>query len=629
MSNDTHWLESIASPHQLRRMSVKELEQLAAEVRARIIDVVRRKGGHLASNLGITELTVALHYVYDFSRDRLLWDVGHQCYPHKMMTGRAKQFDTLREGGGISGFPSPAESDYDLFYTGHAGTAVSTATGLAQADLASGRETNVVAVVGDASIANGLSVEGLNNAALLNRQFLLVLNDNNMAIDRPRGALAEALEHMRMTDRYRELKHSTEHLLKHLPLGEGMAGALKYIKEGVRTTLHGGQMFEALGFNYFGPIDGHDIGELIRVLQRIGHLDTPTVLHIHTEKGRGCPYAVDDPTLFHSPAAHTIQNGKAVFDKPKAASWTKVFAGALRERARQDERVVALTAAMPDGTGLADVREEFPDRTIDVGIAESHAVAAAAGMAKAGLKPVVAIYSTFMQRAFDQIFHECALQRLPVVFAMDRAGLVGSDGAVHHGFADIALLRTLPGMILAAPADVEEMSAVLEFALGQDGPVAIRYARDVAPEGTGDCPAFQIGRSRTLRDGKAATILAYGSTVAPALDAATTLAADGTEVAVVNARFAKPLDKEMLADRIAAGPLLVVEDHARIGGLGSAVLELAAENDWDTRAVRLLGIPDRFVAHASRPHQLRVVGLDAEGIATAARGLIQQHADMH
>jgi 1-deoxy-D-xylulose-5-phosphate synthase len=625
MTDENKWLARVTSPHQLRRMNPEEIEALAGEIRQRIIDVVRRNGGHLASNLGITELTLALHYVFDFSSDRLLWDVGHQCYAHKIITGRNRQFDKLRQAGGLSGFPSPAESEYDLFHTGHAGTAVSTAAGLALGDQTAGRDNRVVAVVGDASIVNGLSMEGLNNAALLKRQFLIILNDNNMAIDRPRGALAEALEHMRMTDRYRELKHSTEQLLKHLPLGDGMADALKHIKEGLRTTLHGGQMFEALGFNYFGPIDGHDIKELIRVLQRVGTLDRPTVLHVHTEKGRGCPYAVEDPTLFHSPSAHTIENGKAVFNKPKEASWTQVFADALIEAAREDERIVAITAAMPDGTGLATFREEFPDRTIDVGIGESHAVAAAAGMAKAGLKPVVAIYSTFMQRAFDQVFHECALQKLPVVFAMDRAGLVGSDGAVHHGFADIAFLRPLPGMTLAAPADAGEMSACLKFALTHDGPVALRYARDIAPASQETPAAFERGRSVCLRKGQDATILAYGSTVAPACQAAKMLAEEGIEACVINARFAKPLDEAMLADRIAAGPVLVVEDHARIGGLGSAVLELAAEKGWDARRVKLLGIPDRFVSAASRNHQLRIVGLDAEGIAETLQKQISHH----
>lgn len=620
--------ENLTSPHQLRRMSHDQLAGLAEELRQRIIRVVSANGGHLASNLGIAELTLALHYVFDFSRDRLLWDVGHQCYAHKIITGRSRQFDDLRKPGGLSGFPSPEESPYDLFHTGHAGTAISTAAGLAHADRILGRDAATVAVVGDASIVNGLALEGLNNAALLNRQFLIVLNDNSMAIDRTRGALAEALEHVRMTSRYADFKSSTERLLKNLPLGAELTDTLKHIKEGLRTTLHGPKVFETLGFAYFGPIDGHDIPLLIRTLKHVGRLPHPVVLHVHTEKGRGCAYAVEDPTLFHSPSAYTVKDGQAVFAQRKRPTWTDTFASALTDRARKDPRIVALTAAMPDGTGLVRFRDALPERILDVGISESHALAAAAGMAKAGLKPVVAIYSTFMQRAFDQVFHECALQHLPVVLCMDRAGLVGSDGAVHHGFADLAIFRVLPGMTLLAPADAEELAAAMDFALDQPGPVALRYPRDEVPAPLpGTCEPFQLGRARTVREGSDANVLALGPMVGPALDAAGKLqnTAD-LSVGVLNARFVKPLDVTAITPLLSERkPLLVVEDHARIGGLGSAVLELAADRGLDASAVRLLGIPDRFVPHASRAEQLTEVGLDAETIARTLEDLIAHH----
>lgn len=615
-------LSHISSPADLRKLSFEQLEKLADEVRDRVIEVVSRNGGHLASNLGIAELTIALHYVFDFPTDRLLWDVGHQCYAHKLLTGRAEKFDTLRQGGGISGFPSPGESDYDLFYTGHAGTAISTAAGLAWGDKAQGRDDRkCVAVVGDASIVNGLSIEGLNNAALLNRQFLVILNDNSMAIDRTCGALAVALEKVRMAPKYADLKSSTETLLKKFPLGGEITGALKHIREGLRTTLHGPRVFETLGFNYFGPIGGHDIGTLIRVLQRMKELNRPVVLHVHTEKGRGCQYAVEDPTRFHSPSAHSITNGQAVFKKSERPAWTQSFADILIKKAQAEPRIVAITAAMPDGTGLAKFREKFPDRMIDVGISEEHAIASAAGMAKAGMIPVVAIYSTFMQRAFDQVFQELALQGLHVILCMDRAGLVGSDGAVHHGLTDVSFMRALPGMTLLAPATEAELNAAMDYALQCTGPVAMRYPRDLIPAGSpATCPPFVTGKARVMREGGDVSLVCYGAIVNEALAAAELLAQDGIEAQVVNARFTKPLDEEMLCEIISAGrPMLTIEDHSIAGGFGSAVLELAAAKGLDASKVKLLGVGDKFIPHDTRTAQLAAAGLDAQGIAAAAK----------
>jgi len=617
-------LAQISSPHQLRRLSYDKLGELAEEIRERIIDTVSRYGGHLASNLGVVDLTIALHYVFDFSRDKLLWDVGHQCYPHKLLTGRTERFNSLRQSGGLSGFPSPAESPYDLFYSGHAGTAISTAAGLAWAQSAdeSVTDSKVVAVVGDAGIVNGLSFEAINNAALLKRQFLIILNDNSMAIDKTRGALAKALDRIRMDRRYSGLKQSAESMLQRIPLGEEISEAIKSLKQGVKTTLHGGKIFEALGIAYFGPIDGHDIPGLVRVLTGLSEIDVPVILHVRTQKGRGCRYAVEDPCRFHSPAAYLHQGDKAVMKPNKKPTWTKVFSESLVSLAQDDKRIVAITAAMPDGTGLVEFRQKFPDRYVDVGISESHAVAMAAGLAKSGLRPIVAVYSTFMQRAFDQVFQEVALQGLPVLLCMDRAGLVGSDGAVHHGFADIAYLRPLPGMVLMAPADALELKAAMAFGLSLEGPAAIRYPRDEAVlELPGPCPDFRLGRARTLRKGTDANILAYGAMVETAIAAATVLEKqDQIGVGVVNARFAKPLDGELICELLEnRSPLFVCEDHAVQGGLGSSVLELAASRGMDSSMVKLVGIPDKFISHSSRLEQMMNCGMDVASIAGAVK----------
>ena len=611
-------LDQINGPDDLKHLRPGQLQQLAEEIRARTIEVVSRRGGHLASNLGVAELTIALHSVFDFRTDRLLLDVGHQCYPHKLLTGRRDRFDTLRQADGISGFPAPSESEYDLFATGHAGASISTAVGLAWADQAEGRGNKVVALVGDASIVNGLAFEGLNNAGTLKRQLLIILNDNSMAIDRTRGALAHALDRIRMTHTYADLKASTKHILHRLPGGGGLADAIRSLKEGARTALHGEQFFEPLGLNYFGPVDGHNIRDLIWILRRLADIDRPCILHVHTEKGRGCQYAVEDPCRFHSPSAYTVENGRAVFAAKSRPSWTRTFAESLSDLADRDRRIVAVTAAMPDGTGLAEFRRHHEDRCIDVGIAESHAVAMAAGMARGGLRPVVAIYSTFLQRGFDQVFHEVCLQGLPVVFCMDRAGLVGSDGAVHHGIYDISYLRILPGLALAAPADGPELRALLQYAVAADGPVAIRYPRDEVPADLpGPCPPFVPGRSRVIQEGPDGALLCYGQTCSLGLAAAAILEREqGLKVAVVNLRFAKPLDEEEIVRRVGSGrPVLVVEDHAMAGGLGSAVLELASREGLDASAVGLLGVEDRFVEHASRQEQLVETRICPGGIA--------------
>ncbi len=623
-------LSGIRDPSDVRALAAEQLPKLADEMRQRIIDVVGKSGGHFGSNLGVIELTIALHRVFDFAKDRLLWDVGHQCYPHKLLTGRQDRFDTIRKGGGLAGFPEIAESDYDLFNVGHAGTAIATAVGMARADALLARETRVVALVGDASIVNGVAFEGLNQAGTLRRQFLVVLNDNEWGISPTQGALAEHLTKFRSSNVYDDLKHQVKRILPRVPLvGKPMVEALGHLKDVVKATVAPHQIFEQLGFQYVGPIDGHDIPHLIEMLQVLRDVHHPVLLHVHTVKGKGCEWALADPGKFHSPNPFKIENGKATILSGPGKSWTKAFVEALIDLAKTNEKIFAMTAGMPDGTGLNKMMEVFPNRCLDTGIAESCTVDMAAGMAKAGLRPVCAIYSTFLQRAFDQVFQEVSLQGgHPVMFALDRAGLVGGDGPVHHGFLDITYLRGFPHFVLAAPADELELRESLRFGLTLSQPFAIRYPRDNVPTPLDGCPPFELGRSRLMRDGDAATILAYGVMAHAALEAAELLAADGIEVSVVNARFAKPVDRDMVARAFAGGrPVVTVEDHSISGGFGSAVLEAAQELGLDASASQRLGMPpERFIAHGSRSAQLAECGLDAAGIAAAVHKLVEMHA---
>lgn len=623
-------LDKISSPRDVKSLRVDQLSTLAEDIRARIVDVVGRKGGHFASNLGVADLTVALHYCFNFPQDRLLWDVGHQCYPHKLLTGRNDRFETIRQAGGLSGFPDITESEFDLFNVGHAGTAIATAIGMARGDKLRGHDGSVVAVVGDASIVNGVAFEGLNQAGTLDRQLLIILNDNKWGISPSQGGVAEQLAKFRTSSVYEELKQRAKTLLPRVPVvGKTIIETLGHLKEGIKATFSPHQIFEAMGLLYVGPVDGHDIPHLVHLLTALKDVQRPVVLHIHTEKGRGCDWAIAEPGRFHSPKPFVVEGGKASIRSGTGKSWTRAFVDALIECARSDERIYAMTAGMPDGTGLDKFGEVFPDRFRDIGIAESCTVDIAAGMAKCGMKPVCAIYSTFLQRAFDQVFQEVVLQGHAVVFCLDRAGLVGGDGAVHHGFLDITYLRGFPNMVLMAPMDEPELAAALRLAFKLDSAAAIRYPRDVVPPAMPDCPEFELGTSRRLREGDAGTILAYGVSSQNALGGAELLAADGYEVAVVNARFAKPIDREMVARAFGGGrPVITVEDHSVSGGFGSAVLETATDLRLNTSACVRLGMPaDRFVAHGSRSGQLAEVGIDAAGIAAAVQRLIEDHAD--
>jgi 1-deoxy-D-xylulose-5-phosphate synthase len=626
-------LDSIQVPSDIRKLSMSQLVDLAGEIRQQVVDSVSKNGGHLASNLGVAELTIALHYVYDFGPyptgpDWLLFDVGHQCYPHKMLTGRAPQFPTLRKKGSVGGFPSPLESPYDLFAVGHAGTAISTAVGMARGAEIRQTNANVVAVVGDASIVNGLAFEGLNNAGTLRRQLLVVLNDNGMSISQPQGAFSQYLERVRVSTTYGEAKRLAEKVVGRLPTGVGhtVEQVWRHVSEGVKSALWPGQIFETMGIKYMGPLDGHDLQGLIEMLGEIKHVQSPMILHVKTVKGNGYQIASDEPTKFHSPSAFQVNGCRVEITKGPGKSWTTAYADAMIDLARKDNRVVALTAAMPDGTGLSKYEKEFPKRYFDTGICESHLTAMAAGMAKAGLRPFAAIYSTFTQRAFDQVWQEIALNHLPVVICMDRAGFVGDDGAVHHGFMDQAFLRPMPGMVLMAPSDEAELNRSLRLALTLDTVSAIRYPRDNVPAKNYDetvepalrtqaSAEWQVGRSRVLRDGTDATVIVYGALAENVMQAAEELS-DRISVEVIDARFCKPVDGAMLARVLRSGrPVLTVEDHALQNGFGSAVLEYAVSHHLPTGRITRLGIPDRLIAHASRKQQLTEVGLDAAAIA--------------
>jgi len=642
------FLEQVNSPADVKKLSVPQLRALAEEIRQFILSSVSKTGGHLASNLGVVELTLALHCVFDFQKDKLLWDVGHQCYTHKIITGRKDKFQHLRRPDGISGFPNPAESVYDQFTVGHAGTSIATAIGLALGEdlmgkaekrhtpnaipVAELRDTNkIVAVVGDASIVNGTSFEALNNLGLVKRQLLIVLNDNSMAIDATVGAMAKYFSRVRLSQTYEDLRKTTSNILEHMPvIGKSVEEAIERIKKSIRMVLPASQMFESLNIPYFGPVDGHDIGSLVQLFEALAELNHPAILHVYTKKGKGFRPADMGPSKFHSTGPFKI-NGDSVESAsvPRRRSFTGAFGEHLTELAQKDEKIVAITSAMCDGTGLMEFREKFAGRFYDVGIAESAAVDVAAGMARNGLKPVVCIYSTFLQRSFDQIFQEVALQNLPVVFCIDRAGVVGSDGPTHHGLMDIGFLRMMPNMVLTAPANDIEMKLALEFALNEDRPVVIRYPKDVLPPQkfvrAACAKPFKLGKSVIIKSSKRSSvaIVSYGSVLTEALKAAELLAEEGIAVDVVNGRFAAPVDKKIISLLEQGKGVVTVEDHTIACGFGSAVLELAAAKGCSLKSIRLLGAPRFVIGHDSRDAQLMQVGVNADKIAETVRKMLK------
>jgi len=626
-------LEQINGPEDLKKLSVKQLELLADEIRWLILTSVSKTGGHLASNLGVVELTLALHYVFDFKTDKLLWDVGHQCYAHKIVTGRRVDFPRLRKSDGLSGFPTPQESVYDQFSVGHAGTSIATAIGMAMGQSQTGQNDKIVALVGDASIVNGLSFEALNNLGLVKRQLLIVLNDNSMAIDATQGAVAKYFSKVRLSQTYEDLRKTTKSILEHVPLiGKTVEEAVERIKKSIRMVFPASQMFESLNIPHFGPVDGHDIESLVRLFKALSHLNHPAILHIYTKKGRGFGPADDNPRKFHSTGPFKI-NGDAI-EAPVAASaapasnFTDVFGRHLTSLAEKDSKIIAITSAMCDGTGLTDFQKKFPDRFYDVGIAESAAVDIAAGLAKTGLKPVVCIYSTFLQRSFDQIAQEVAMQNLPVVFCIDRAGVVGSDGPTHHGLMDIGFLRMMPNMVLVAPADEGELKLALEFALAENKPVCLRYPRDIVPSDELDRTActqpFELGKAVFVKKNPKSIIalVAYGTVLTEAIRAAQLLDKEGIGVDVINARFAAPLDKEIISLLGRYKGIITMEDHGLACGFGSAVLEAAAGLGRITVPIITLGMPRVFLKHDSRNAQLMQGGINADKIAQTAKEIL-------
>ena len=619
-------LPSILGPRDLRDLSLQQLEQLASEMRRALCEVAASRTAHFASNLGVVELCLALHRVFDFSRDRLIWDTGHQIYPHKLITGRFGRFGTIRTRGGLMGYPNPEESPYDLFMTGHAGCSVSTALGLASGDGLRGEDDRrSVAVIGDGALPSGIVFEALNNAGFLKKRLLVILNDNKMSICPRVGALAEYLDIVRTNPWYRGLKSQATGLIKGVPMvGGSVERMLSGVKDSIKATLHGGMLFEAMGVRYFGPVEGHSLPNLIRYMELVKDEEGPILLHVLTEKGHGFKPAEDDPVFFHTPAPFECDDDDCIVSIKKSSSraYTDVAAATIAASMRRDERVTVLTAAMCQGNKLEQVREEFPARFFDVGICESHAVAFAAGQAKAGCRPIVDIYSTFLQRSFDQVFQEVCLQNLPVLFMMDRAGLTGPDGPTHHGAFDLGYMRLFPNMVVLAPGDEHDLTAMVDWALAHDGPVAIRYPKAVVEQHSQPRQPIELGRAEVLAEGGDGLVFACGTLLGEALAAAKRLRTEGLEVAVVNARFIKPLDTGLLLERLETAPWVVtVEENALPTGFGSAVLEAVNDAGCPAPPIVRLGLPDRFVEHGERSELLAELGLDAAGIAATCRRL--------
>jgi 1-deoxy-D-xylulose-5-phosphate synthase len=619
-------LETINSPQDLKKLSPGQLPALAEEVRAFLLETVSSTGGHLGSNLGTVELTIALHYCFNTPTDNLIWDVGHQAYTHKILTGRRDRFHTQRQYKGLSGFPKRSESEYDAFGVGHASTSISAGLGMAAAADLAGKRNHSIAIIGDGSLTGGMAFEALNQAGHLKKNLIVILNDNEMSISKNVGAFSAFISR-KMTGRYfRDLKKEMQGLIEHIPaIGKDVLHFARRAENSLKGFLTPGSLFEALGFDYLGPLDGHDLPQLIEVFNNINELDGPLLVHIMTTKGKGYKPAEDTPDKYHGVGVFDVATGKGA-PKAGAKSYTDVFGETLVTLAEQDPKIVAITAAMPDGTGLNTFADRFPQRFFDVGIAEQHAMTFAAGLAADGFKPVTAIYSSFVQRAYDQVFHDICLQKLPVTIAMDRAGLVGDDGPTHHGVFDISYLRHLPGLTMMAPKDENELRHMLKTAVYSGLPMALRYPRGAGygVELDPEIKTLEIGKGELLQDGNDLCIVAFGSTVYPAMEAADALGAKGFSVGVVNARFVKPLDAELIMSVAnKTGRIITVEENALQGGFGSAVLELLYDNGLQKVKIKRLGVPDRYIEHGSQSQLRKDVGIDAAGIAAAAELFLQ------
>lgn len=622
-------LDTIKSPDDIKCLTLSQLQQLAEELRKFLLQVVSVTGGHLAPNLGVVELTLALHKVFSTPTDKLIFDVGHQSYVHKIITGRKEKFPTLRQYGGISGFPKRSESIHDCFGTGHSSTSISAALGMAIARDLQGESYNVVAIIGDGAMTGGMAFEALNHAGTLRKKMIVVLNDNEMSIAKNVGAMSEYLYQLRTGEVYTKLKSDIESWLKNLDFGKDVLKALKKLKGSVKYLMVPTSIFEELGYTYLGPIDGHDLASLIDVLQAANRINGPVLVHVLTKKGKGYKPAEEKPNKFHGTGPFDLKTGNKIGQQGKI-TYTEVFGETLVKLGKANKKIVGITAAMPDGTGLNFFAQTFPDRFFDVGIAEQHAVTSAAGMAVAGLKPVVAIYSTFLQRAYDSVLHDVCMQKLPVVLCLDRAGLVGDDGYTHHGVFDYAYLRSFPNMTIMAPKDEDELRHMLKTALDFDGPIAIRYPRG---QGTGAnlsgaVHTLPIGQAEVLLEGTEVCFWAIGSMVTTALRAAALLAEQGVQAGVVNMRFVKPLDIELLYEHARRyRNLVTLEEGVLAGGVGSAILEvLNTAGLLGVCRVLNIGIPDRFIAHGDKEILFREIGLDALSVAQKTLSTIKDEA---
>ncbi|WP_321492682.1 1-deoxy-D-xylulose-5-phosphate synthase [uncultured Desulfobacter sp.] len=623
------YLDQINCPDDLKLIPREELGAVAREIRGRIIDVVSQNGGHLASSLGVVELTIALHYVFDVPKDTLIWDVGHQAYAHKLLTGRNPNFDTLRKYKGISGFVKIQESPYDAFTVGHASTSISAGLGISYAKALKKDKSNVVSIIGDGSLTAGLAYEGLNQAGDLQQKYIVILNDNDMSISANVGALSSYLSRTFSHKTLQNMRNQFGQFLKSVPkIGDDMYGWAKRWEESFKTFVTPGMLFEAFNFDYFGPIDGHNLDHLIDILSNIKDPDSPVLLHVTTKKGKGYGPAEKNPVYFHGVGAFAVDTGKCPASMSgRPPSYTSVFGKCMIELAKQNKCIVAVTAAMPEGTGLKHFAQQFADRFVDVGIAEQHAVTFAAGLAAKGAKPVVAIYSSFLQRAYDQILHDVCIDSHPVIFAIDRGGIVGEDGPTHHGLFDFSYLRSMPNMTIMAPMDENELVRMMNTAVAHQGPIALRYPRG-AGEGVDvdyNAKALEVGKGKVLRDGNDLLIIGIGRCVNDAMDAAELLSAQGIESTVVNARFVKPLDADLILEL--AGKIknvVTIEEHVMAGGFGSAILELISDSGLSGCHVKRVGIDDVFVEHGSQKELRKDYGIDVQAVVTAGFKLCRE-----
>ncbi|MDD2388780.1 MAG: 1-deoxy-D-xylulose-5-phosphate synthase [Desulfobacterales bacterium] len=621
------FLESIQSPSDLKKLSRSDLPALASEIRRRIVDVVSKNGGHLASSLGAVELAIAIHYVFNAPEDKIIWDVGHQTYAHKMLTGRLDKFHTLRKLGGVCGFTRMSESIYDAFTTGHSSTSISAGLGMSCAKYLKKDHSKVISVIGDGSMTAGLAFEGLNQAGGLQRDLIVILNDNDMSISRNVGALSSFLSRTFSAGYLQNLRKEVGDFLKSLPkIGEDVYDFAKRSEESFKAFVTPGMLFEAFNFDYFGPINGHNLNHLIDILENIKKLDGPVLLHVTTKKGKGYKPAEKNPIYFHGVGSFEIETGNSVPTKNSIPTYTEVFGDVMVRLAQKDSRIIAVTAAMPEGTGLGKFASLFPERFFDVGIAEQHSVTFSAGMAAEGFKPVVAIYSTFLQRAYDQILHDVCIESLPVVFAIDRAGIVGEDGATHHGLFDMSYLRSMPNMIVMAPKDENELCRMMVTALSHEGPIAVRYPRGHA-EGVSidsELVPVPIGKGEILTHGQDIVILAIGRPVRDALQAYDMLSSQGISATVVNCRFIKPLDQDLITGLVRKIPrVITIEEHVRQGGFGTAVLECLTDEGLTGFHIIRMGVQDTFVEHGPQKLLRSRYKIDADEIVISAVRLMK------